>query len=403
MAANLGRLDTLALVRFIVSGAVILAVAMGVGRFAYTPILPAMERDAGLTVSMAGALAVANLFGYLVGASIAMHPITHGVRLAITRWSLAGIVISTALMATISPLWLPLRFATGVCSGFVLVFAASIVLERSAREGRPAWAPLFFSGVGLGIAFSGIAVPALVAHGGSTLAWVGIAVISAIALIGTGAWFTDDTPRSSIAEAQIDAGLPQRGTFGWLLATYTAEGFAYVIPATFLVAIIEKVPELSAYAGLSWVVVGLAGAFAMFPWIHAAALWGKARCLTVALGIQAVGIAAPAFSQSLFAVIFSAVALGGTFMAITLFAAGIARDIFPRRTSAAVSRLTVLYSAGQMCGPVLATILALHFKSYNPALIAAAGIIGIATILTILTIVEPRSTQRRLYDEQRAG
>jgi MFS family permease len=375
--------------RFLISGALILAVAMGIGRFAYTPILPAMERDAGLTVSMAGALATANLFGYLVGASIAMHPITHGRRLAITRWSLAGIVVATALMATLSPLWLPLRFLTGVGSGLVLVFAASIVLERSARAQQPSWPPLFFSGVGLGIAFSGIAVPALVVRGGSTAAWAGIAIVSAVALFGTGSWFTDDAPAASIAEAQVDAGLPQRGTtFGWLLAAYTAEGFAYVIPATFLVAIIEKVPELSRFAALSWVVVGLAAAFAMFPWIRAAALWGKARCLAIALGIQALGVAAPAFSQSAFAIVFSALALGGTFMAITLFAAGIARDIFPHQASAAVSRLTVLYSVGQMCGPILATQLALRFKSYDPALIAAAGVIGIAAIVSTVYVVE---------------
>jgi MFS family permease len=360
---------------------------MGIGRFAYTPILPAMERDAGLTVSMAGTLAVANLFGYLIGASIAMHPIAHGKRLAITRWSLAGIVVTTALMAIVAPLWLPLRFLTGVGSGLVLVFAASIVLERSAHARQQSWPPLFFSGVGLGIAFSGVAVPALVARGGSAAAWAGIAIASAIALIATGNWFADDAPAASIAEAQVDARLSQRGAaFGWLLTAYTAEGFAYVIPATFLVAIVEKVPELSSYASLSWVVVGLTAAFAMFPWIGAARRWGKVRCLAIALGIQALGVAAPALSQSAFAIVFSAIALGGTFMAITLFAAGISRDIFPRRAGAAVSRLTVLYSVGQMCGPILATQLALRFKSYNPALIAAAGVIGIATIVATICI-----------------
>jgi MFS family permease len=362
---------------------------MGVGRFAYTPILPAMERDAGLSVSMAGTLAFANLFGYLVGASIAMHPIAHARRLAITRWSLAGVVITTALMATVSPLWLQLRFVTGVCSGLILVFATSIVLERSAHAKQPAWPPFFFSGVGLGIAFSGVAVPAFVAWGGSASAWIGIGVVSAIALIVTGSWFTDDAPPGSIAQDRIAAALPHHGTmFGWLLAAYTAEGFAYVIPATFLVAIIARVPALSGYAGLSWVAVGLAGAFAMFPWIRAAARWGKARCLAIALGIQALGVAAPAISQSPLAVIFSAITLGGTFMAITLFAAGIARDIFPNQAGAAVSRLTVVYSFGQMCGPLEATQLALHFNSYNPALLAAAGVIAIATVVTTATIAD---------------
>jgi predicted MFS family arabinose efflux permease len=380
--------------RFIAGGAVALAVAMGVGRFAYTPLLPVMEHDAGLSVSMAGALASANLFGYLVGASLAMHPITHGKRLAIVRWSLAGVVVTTALMATIAPLWLPLRFVTGVCSGFVLVFASSIVLERAAHARAPSWPPLFFSGVGLGIAFSGVAVPALVAYGGSRAAWVGIAAVSGIALLVSARWFTDGAPGASLAGAGIDAPLPRRSTFAWLLTVYTAEAFAYIIPATFLVAIITRIPDLANYAALSWVFVGLAAAFATFGWIHVVTRYGKTRALAVAFGIQAIGIAAPVFSRSAVAVIFSAIALGGTFIAITLFAAGLGRDIFPHKTSGAVGRLTVFYSLGQIAGPILATQLVLRFHSYDPALLAAAGVAAIATIVTFTTIGEPRAATR---------
>lgn len=378
--------------RFLASGAVALAVAMGVGRFAYTPLIPIMERDAGLGVAAAGALATANLLGYLVGASLAMHPIAQGMRLWITRGSLAGVVVTTALMAGVEPLWLPLRFVTGVCSGFVLVFASSIVLERAAKAQQPSWPPLFFSGVGLGIAFSGVAVPALAVHGGSRAAWAGIAIISAIALLVTGWWFSEDAPAASIAQADIDAALPRHATtFAWLLAVYTAEAFAYIIPATFLVAIIAKTPGLSQFAALSWVFVGLAAAFATFLWIPAAMRLGKARALAVALGIQAVGLAAPVFSHSAFAVMLCAVALGGTFIGITLFAAGLGRDIFPRKTSAAVSRLTVLYSVGQILGPIVATQLALRFHSYNPALLAAAGIAAVATVVTLITIRDPHT------------
>jgi predicted MFS family arabinose efflux permease len=376
--------------RFITGGAVALAVAMGVGRFAYTPLLPVMEHDAGLSVSTAGVLASSNLFGYLIGASLAMHPITHRKRLAILRWSLAGVIVTTALMAGPATLWLPLRFLTGVCSGFVFVFASSIVLERAAHAHAPSWPPLFFTGVGLGIAFSGVAVPALAAYGGSRAAWIGIAIVSGIALLVSGHWFTDNVPAASIPQAGIDAPLPRRSAFAWLVAVYTAEAFAYIIPATFLVAIVTRIPELAHYAALSWVFVGLAAAVATFPWIHAAARLGKARALAVAFSIQAIGIAAPVFSRSPLAVVFSAIALGGTFIAITLFAAGLGRDIFPHKTSHAVSRLTAFYSVGQIAGPIVATQLALRLGSYNPALLAAAAVAALACIVTFITIREPR-------------
>jgi hypothetical protein len=50
------------------AGAGVLAVVMGFGRFAYTPLLAVMRHDAGLTVELSGVLASANLAGYLCGA-----------------------------------------------------------------------------------------------------------------------------------------------------------------------------------------------------------------------------------------------------------------------------------------------------------------------------------------------
>jgi MFS family permease len=374
--------------KFLTSGIIILAVAMGVGRFAYAPMIPIMERDVGLDVAMAGALATSNLIGYLVGASLAMHPITRGIRLAIVRWSLLGVVITTALMAGPEELWISLRFLTGVFSGFVLVFASSIVLERAAAERQRAWPPIFFSGVGLGIAFSGIAVPALAAYG-TKAAWLGIGAIAALALLPTARWFTERAPATSVAETTIDVALPwHRTMFLWLCVVYIVEAFAYIIPATFLVAIIAKIPELAHYAALTWVFVGLAAAFATFAWIATEMQVGKARALALALAIQAVGIATPVFYHNALAVVLAGVTLGATFIAITFFATALGRDIFPLRTSSAVSRLTTLYSIGQIVGPIVATRLALHFGSYQPALLAAAIAAGVATIVALATIRE---------------
>jgi MFS family permease len=374
-------------VRFLVGGACMLAIAMGVGRFAYTPLLPLMERDAGLTVSAAGLLAFGNLLGYLVGASIAMHPGTHARRLTIARFAVVSVIVMTAAMATTSILWLPMRFLTGVSSGFVLIFASSIVLDRAARAGKPAWPPLFFSGVGLGIAFSGIAVPAFAAVGGSRAAWLGIAAVSAAVFAFTARWFRDDLPSVAVfAAASIANDAGRIGTFRWLLAIYTAEAFAYVIPATFLVAIVTRIPALASYAALAWVFVGLAGACATFSWIRFAARFGKARALALALATQAVGIAAPVVSTNALAVVVAAGTLGGTFIAITLFAAGLGRDLYPANTSLAVSRLTVFYGVGQMIGPLVATELALRFGTYGPALSCAAAVAAIAAVVSFSVV-----------------
>jgi predicted MFS family arabinose efflux permease len=377
--------------RFLISGALLLAVAMGVGRFAYTPLLPVMEHDAGLTVGGAGTLASSNLLGYLIGAGLAMAPFTHRRRLLIVRWAIVAVVVTTALMAADSTFWQLLRFVTGIASAFVLVFVSSIALERAAHHHRPSWPPLVFSGIGVGIAFSGIAVPVFVRMAGSRGAWIGIACVSAVAIALTLRHFVDDERPTAPAPSPIGQHLPKHRTaFAWLSAVYTAEAFAYIIPATFLAAIVSRISSIARFADLEWVLVGLAAALATFPWIHAGARLGKARSLALALGIQAVGIVAPILSGGVVPIVIAALTLGGTFMAITLFATGLAREMFPLQTSAAISRLTVLYALGQMVGPSIATQLALRTGSYEVALLMAGTIAGIAAVTTLITVREPR-------------
>src|SRR5215467_11838230 len=77
-------------------GLLALAVAMGIGRFAITPILPVMQEDAGLGIAEGGWLASANYFGYLAGALYAMKGGT-GQRLAI-RGGLLAVALSTLAM-----------------------------------------------------------------------------------------------------------------------------------------------------------------------------------------------------------------------------------------------------------------------------------------------------------------
>src|SRR6201988_5200448 len=80
-----------------------LAVARGIGRFAFTPLLPMMQEDFGVSVAQGGWLASANYLGYLVGA---LSALLLGARPGrVIRTGLVLTALTTAWMAWSGSLW----------------------------------------------------------------------------------------------------------------------------------------------------------------------------------------------------------------------------------------------------------------------------------------------------------
>ena len=135
-------------------GLVALAVAIGIGRFVYTPILPFMAERLDLTPAESGLVASANLLGHLVGALAAAWIRMPGGRRPWLLGVLALSAVTTAAMGLTAEMsaFLPLRFAGGLASAFAIVLATGLVLDRLAAAGRPALSWMPFAGVGAGIA-----------------------------------------------------------------------------------------------------------------------------------------------------------------------------------------------------------------------------------------------------------
>ncbi|MGH8457219.1 MAG: YbfB/YjiJ family MFS transporter, partial [Stenotrophobium sp.] len=135
------------------AGLAALAIAMGVGRFAFTPLLPMMRADAGLSLAAAGWLASANYLGYLLGALTAARlPASVAIR--------GGLLLIAAVTFGMGIgqdfiFWLALRLLAGIASAWVLVQVSAWALERLAQLQRPALSGAVFAGVGAGIAGAG--------------------------------------------------------------------------------------------------------------------------------------------------------------------------------------------------------------------------------------------------------
>ncbi len=366
----------------LIGGMLGMMVAMGIGRFAFTPILPLMQRDLGISHSLAGGLASLNYVGYLAGALLcALWPRVLRSSL-VNGGALIGSIATTLLMGvTLVPFWWgALRLGAGFASAILFVVIAIEVTEALVHSRHSRWSSVLYGGIGLGIALSGAMVPFLSRFGGWSSAWLGMGGLSGIlALAGVVV-----ARKRQVAIAVPGAVLSPPGTLvgiSRLAVAYFLEGFGYIVSATFLVTMIAHTPGLARFASLSWVAVGLAAAPSTIIWPRIAGRIGVRRALTAAYLLQAGGIllssvAIHAFSAGLAAVIF-----GGTFLGIValVMSEGGRRAGTEGRRAAAV--LTVCFGAGQVIGPPLAGLLADQQGSFTVPLLLAGSVVALGGVL----------------------
>ena len=156
------------------------------------------------------------------------------------------------------------------------------------------------------------------------------------------------------------------------IAAYFCAGFGYVISATFIIAIVEKLPVLAGQGGWVWVVVGLAAAPSCFLWDRISTTWGQIPALLLAYGLQIVSILLPAVSDGTGANLASAVLYGGTFVGIVSLTLSIIGRCFPANPAKAMARLTLSYGVAQIVAPAMAGYIATATGSYRGALLVAA-------------------------------
>jgi len=388
----------------VLQAAAALAAGMGVGRFVYTPILPLMHAQAGLSASAGASLATANYLGYLAGALAGiLLP-----RLVRSRSVLRGSLILLTVTLLAMPLthavaaWWILRMAAGVASALIFVIAVSSLLTH--LRGHPAYLPGWgLGGVGAGIALSGILVLILRSVGDWRSAWWASAALAAV--LAAGSWTLRPEPSAVPAASSAGAGGPARHPrthrwFGALFACYTLEGVGYIIAGTFLVAAIEQTSP-GWIGGGAWILAGLAAvpSSAVSAWLSRR--WSRPDLLLVALVVQAIGIALPVLDGGAPAAVISAALFGATFLSIATIALSAGAHLqFPR----SVALLTVGYSVGQVLGPLVVTPLLRH--GYHQALLLAALVVlaaaGAAGILRIgfphlLPTAYQRADQPGLY------
>jgi predicted MFS family arabinose efflux permease len=380
------------------SGILALVVAMGIGRFAYTPILPAMQATFGLSNGMSGALASSNYLGYLVGAILAAAVPSARRQTFLLRASLIVVVLTTCLVAFTTEFWawMAVRFVAGIASAGVFVFASGAILGVLASMDEQKLSGWLYSGVGLGIAISGVLVLALnkllpmgyVA--GWRADWIGMAVLATVLLIPCWAWIPrseNEAARPRARPESITSMARRRVVLTYLLllsVAYFLEGTGYIVSGTFLVKIIEELPGLGGFGTSAWILVGLAAIPSTVLWAWAASRAGFVGTLIVAYIVQAIGVVLPVLSGTEWAAALSAILFGGTFMGIVALTITYAREVVSSQQAArAIAVLTAAFGVGQVVGPLIATGLASGPKDFGPSLVAASSALFVSGLLMV--------------------
>ena len=357
-----------------------LAVAMGIGRFAFTPILPMMQQDAGLSVSDGGWLASANYLGYLIGALSAVHL---RIRAATAiRAGLAVIGASTLAMALREgfPLWVALRTLAGVASAWVLVFVSAWSLERLAVLGRIALSGVVYAGVGAGIVVAGaVCLVAMKAGASSSIAWLslGIGALAAAAIFwpsfGSGSAATP-------AALPRDEAKPRSGDFWRLVICYGAYGFGYIIPGTFLPVMAKQVVADPVLFGWAWPAFGAAAVASTLLVARAAPLVTHRGAWAICHLVMAAGVIVPLLLPGLAGILIAALCVGGTFVVITQVGLQEARAVAGASARTLIAAMTSAFALGQIIGPLAAAYWVRATGDFSGALILAAALLALSAL-----------------------
>nr|WP_245162022.1 YbfB/YjiJ family MFS transporter [Brevibacterium marinum] len=365
--------------------------AMGMGRFFYTPVLPLMVVALHWTSAPGAWIATLNYVGYFIGSLVIARDWVEPTR-GVYRSSL---IVSTLCLAAIpltsNLVWQgSVRTLAGIASGLIFVCITQRI-PFVAR--RPVDSGLVYAGIGTGILISGT----IVLTAGGLVDWRGLWLICALlsAVFTAIAWTWPLPTRGETihvthsAEVAVPRDQPTvtavaphvRRAMAVLTAGYFFQGFGYIIIGTYLVVLAEPVFGDTAAAS-TWVVAGFATAASPLIWSSVSARIGSRRGLVVCYSLQVGGALLAVFGTDPVLLLISAALFGGTFVGVVMMTIGEGTQM---GITAAAAKLTTWYSLGQIAGPALVA-LALS-ETIVGSFIAAAIALVLAMALTLFGLL----------------
>jgi MFS family permease len=369
-------------------------VGLGLARFAYTPLIPALIADKWFSPADVVYLGAANLAGYLAGALAAREL---GARAGAVRTLRAMMILATlccfACSAPVSLAWFfTWRFLAGLTGGVIMVLAASTILPHTAPSQRGVVGGVIFAGVGLGVAVSGTLVPLLLQQG-LRQSWYGLGVLSALLTLASWkAWPAEAPVTKHAPDAHVAShGRPQI-VLRVLSAEYGLNALALVPHMIFLVDFVARGLGQGITAGSHyWVLYGVGATIGPLLTGHLADRSGFGPALRVAFLIEAVAILLPALNSAPAAMIVSSVIVGGFTPGIVPLVLGRIHELLPHSNSgqrAAWAQATTVFALFQAAGAYgLSYLFQRTGGDYTILFVIGAGAVTVSLGIDLVTTV----------------
>lgn len=380
--------------RVLSAGIFSLLLALGVARFAYTPLLPLMQQQAGLGIADAGWLAAINYGGYLCGALLASLISDLVLKDRLYRLGMLLAIASTVVMGltTDVTIWALSRFVAGMSSAAAMLFGTGLILNWLIRHNHRSELGIHFAGIGLGIAGCAAAVELMHHWLDWREQWFALSALGCLLAIPALRWLPPpDTSGLTRSGEKMEDNPPSALFMRLFMAAYFCAGVGYVISATFIVAIVDRLPGLSGSGTLVFLALGLSAAPACIIWDFIARRTGELNALILAAGLQIVGILLP-LSGGIIGALAGAMLFGGTFIGMVSLVLTMAGRYYPTRPAKMMGKMTLSYGAAQILGPAITGWLAAgRAGDYAVGLYLAAGVMLVGTLLLlVLKLVQQR-------------
>lgn len=347
------------------------ASSMGIGRFVFTPILPAMKHSLNMLNSDVSLVIAMNFLGYFIGALFLLKKPT-----SINKRTL----IISMFMVSCTLLFMPLyesyiwfsfvRLVAGFSSSLAFICLAARVLDISRKNHVYGAA---FGGVGFGIVLSGVITFFIKSYSEWDRMWYVSSFFSFLSVIPV---FFITGPKNKISPGD-PVFRENKLKENMLIVSYFLEGAGYIIIGTYLVSLISN-RFGSGFANLNWIIAGVLTIPSIFIWSLLLKRNKVINMLLLSYFIQFLSPLMFVFSGSIYGFYLASSFFGITFMGITKLSMQEASSINMKNAS---SKMTLSYSAGQLFGPLVVS--PLIKGSYENAFIISAFFISICIAICL--------------------